>query len=163
MRKDKLKLGGEAGVEPSKGGKKKVAAIMVFIIGVIALVVGIVFLVISLNQGPTIEDGEYLVTAGEWALNDGTNCGANGAGTNCVPSVIWDFTEIGKGTLTTNGHVNDYDFIWALEDGRLLIETDWLYTLEDEYNYKLDREAGVLTLQNGDKTVTLLAIPNTEE
>ena len=154
MRKDKLKLGGEAGVEPSKGDKKKVAAIMVFIIGVIMLVVGIVFLVISLNQGPTIEDGEYLVTAGEWALNDGTNC---------VPSVIWDFTEIGKGTLTTNGHVNDYNFIWALEDGRLLIETDWLYTLEDEYNYKLDREAGVLTLQNGDKTVTLLAIPNTEE
>ena len=64
--------------------------------------------------------------------------------------VVWDFTEIGKGKLTTNNHINDYDFIWSLEDGKLKIETDWLYNLENEYEYALDQNAKTLTLTSGE-------------
>lgn len=119
--------------------KRKNISIAVLAIGLTALVVGIVFLVINLIAATRGADGEYLVSAGEWALEDGDG-------------VVWKFTEVGKGTLTTNNHTNDYDFIWALEDGKLLIETDWLYDLENEYEYSLDQDSGVLTLKDGDKT-----------
>lgn len=119
--------------------KRKNISIVVLAIGLTALVVGIVFLVINLIAATRGADGEYLVSAGEWALEDGDG-------------VVWKFTEVGKGTLTTNNHTNDYDFIWALEDGKLLIETDWLYDLENEYEYSLDQDSGVLTLKDGDKT-----------
>ena len=73
------------------------------------------------------------------------------------PSVVWKFTEVGKGTLTTNGHTNDYDFIWAIEGGELKMETAWLYTLENAYTYTIDQAAGRLVLTEGDKTVTFVA------
>ena len=120
--------------------KKMIAGITTLAIGVVVLIVGVVFLVVRLVAGPGVPDGEYLVSAKEWTLE-----GAEG--------VVWDFTEVGKGKLTTNNHVNDYDFIWSLEDGRLLIETDWLYELENAYDYKLDRGAGVLTLTEGEKEI----------
>ena len=123
----------------SPAKKRKNISIAVLVIGLIALVVGIVFLVINLIAATRGADGEYLVSAGEWTLEDGDG-------------VIWKFTEVGKGTLTTNNHTNDYDFIWALESGKLLIETDWLYDLENEYEYSLDQNSGVLTLKDGDKT-----------
>ncbi len=140
--------------------KKKLISLIVFIIGLIALISGIIFLILNLNQGPSLADGEYLVSAEEWVLDEGTNCieeGADMEEANCLPSVIWDFTEIGKGTLTTNNHVNDYDFIWALEDGKLLIETDWLYKLENEYEYAIDQNNGTLTLTRGDETLVFRA------
>ncbi|MBR3131899.1 hypothetical protein IKG33_00590 [Candidatus Saccharibacteria bacterium] len=141
----------------SKGGDwrgKKVLSILVFVVGLIVLVVGLVFLILKLNEGAGVEDGEYLVSAKEWVLDEGTNCIASGEEdtTNCIPSVYWKFTEIGKGTLTTNNHLNDYDFIWAIEDGKILIETDWLYTLNDEYEYELDQNNGVLTLTSGENS-----------
>lgn len=117
--------------------KKKIISIIVFIIGLIMLVVGIVMLVLNLSKGTAESDGNYLVTAGSWQLK-----GEEG--------VIWTFTEVGKGTLTTNNHTNDYDFIWSLEDGKLKIETDWLYTMDNEYAYKLDQSSGVLTLIEGE-------------
>ena len=67
--------------------------------------------------------------------------------------VIWNFTEIGKGTLTTNNHLNDYEFIWALEDGKLQVQTDWLYTLNNTYEYLLDQNSGTLTLTSGSETI----------
>ena len=151
---------------------KLAIGITVFIIGLVTLVAGVVLLVLDLTRGPIISDGEYLMMADEWVLADGTNCGvvnseavpsgeavAEGTNsesadaTNCLPSVIWKFTEVGKGTLTTNGHTNDYDFIWAIEDGKLKIETKWLYELEDEYEYELDKDAGSLILKAGDKEI----------
>lgn len=123
----------------SPAKKRKNISIAVLVIGLIALVVGIVFLVINLIAAARGADGEYLVSAGEWTLEDESG-------------VVWKFTEIGKGTLTTNNHTNDYDFIWALEDGKMLIETDWLYDLKNEYEYSLDQNSGVLTLKDGDKT-----------
>ena len=89
-------------------------------------------------------DAEYLVAAENWTLED-------------AEGVIWDFTKIGEGTLTTNDHQNDYDFIWAIKDDKLLIETDWLYELENEYEYSLDQGAGVLTLTDGDSEYRFVA------
>ncbi len=113
--------------------KKKIISITTFVIGLIVLAVGIVLLVLNLNKGAGMQDGEYLVAQENWQLEDSDK-------------VVWDFTEIGKGTLTTNGHENDYEFKWAIEDGKLKIETDWLYDLENEFDYSLDQASGVLTL-----------------
>lgn len=130
---------------------KKRVSIIVLVIGLIALVAGVIFLIISLNKGPELGDGEYLVSAKHWVLKD-------------EDSVVWDFTEIGKGKLTTNNHVNDYDFIWALEDGKLKIETDWLYDLENEYVYRIDKGAGTLTLTDteDEETATFVRVEGGE-
>ena len=158
--------------------KKQKISLVVFIIGIVALIGGAIFLIIKANEGPAVEDGEYLVTAGSWVLDDGTNCVPDSEvdtndvdeidgeandlmdNSNCEPSVVWNFTEVGKGTLTTNGHINDYDFIWALENGKLLVETDWLYALDDTYDYSLDKSAGTLTLTNEDEKHVFRAVPS---
>lgn len=117
---------------------KKRVSLIVFIIGLLTLIAGVVFLIVRLNAGPSVADGEYLVSVGEWKEQD-------------EPSVIWNFKEIGKGTLTTNNHTNDYDFVWALEDGKLKINTEWLYTLNNEFDYVLDQGSNILTLTSGDE------------
>lgn len=119
---------------------KKRVSLIVFIIGLIALVAGVIFLIIRLNSGPSVADGEYLVSVGEWTEEG-------------EPGVVWNFTEIGKGTLTTNDHLNDYDFAWALEDGVLKIETEWLYNMDDEFEYSLDQGGNTLTLTSGDEEI----------
>ena len=119
--------------------KAKIISIVALVAGIIMLVVGVVFLVLNLNRASQAADGEYLVEAGNWSLE-----GSEG--------VIWDFTEIGKGTLTTNNHLNDYDFTWTIKDGKLLIETDWLYELDNEYEYQLDQNNGTLTLTDDENT-----------
>ena len=124
--------------------KKKIISISVLAVGLIALIVGVVFLVLNLMNASKAADGEYLVTAGTWVLDS-------------EEGVVWDFTEIGKGTLTTNNHVNDYNFIWSLEDGKLKIETDWLYSLENEYEYTLDQGAKTLTLTSGEDVYRFIA------
>lgn len=128
----------------NKTQKKKIISISVLVIGLIVLVVGVVFLALNLVNASKSDDGEFLTKVEDWSLE-----GEEG--------VIWDFTEIGKGTLTTNNHKNDYSFIWALEDGKLLIETDWLYNLENEYEYSLDQGSGVLTLTADDKIYKFVA------
>ena len=124
---------------------KKRVSLIVFIIGLLTLIAGVVFLIVRLSAGPSIADGEYLVSVGEWKEQD-------------EPSVIWNFTEIGKGTLTTNNHTNDYDFIWAIEDGKLKVNTEWLYTLNDEFDYTLDQNGDILTLTRGDETFTFVPV-----
>lgn len=145
---------------------KKRISIIIFIIGLAVLVAGVVFLIVKLTAAPSIADGEYLVSVGEWAL-EGENCAqlkcagdTKCLGPNGEPmvqcengGVIWSFTEIGKGTLTTNNHLNDYEFIWALEDGKLQVQTDWLYTLNNTYEYLLDQNSGTLTLTSGSETI----------
>ena len=149
------------------------------VIGLITLITGAVFLVLKLNAGPAEAGGEYLVSAGEWILDNDPSCassskdegkenaegneeatdGAENDSENtkaktevaCESSVVWKFTEIGKGTLTTNGHKNDYNFEWALKDGKLSIRTEWLYEMDNEYDYTLNQEDGILTLTSGEK------------
>ena len=145
--------------KPAKTKKKKsnrfIVSVVVFVIGLITLICGAVFLILDLIRVPDSADGEFLISADEWVLENGTNC-ANDTETetNCMPSVIWKFTDIGKGTLTTNNHINDYDFAWAIKDGKLLIETNWLYELENEYEFKLNQKEKTLTLIDGEKEIT---------
>ena len=126
---------------------KKRVSLIVMIIGLITLVVGVVFLIVRLITVPSVTDGEYLVSVGEWTEQG-------------EPGIVWNFTEIGKGTLTTNDHLNDYDFAWALEDGKLKINTEWLYTLNDEFDYTLDQTGNMLTLVNGDEEIIFVPVAN---
>ena len=123
---------------------KKRIPLIVFIIGIITLLAGVGFLLFKLLKQPDSRDAEYLVEIGEWVEND-------------ADSVIWTFTEVGKGSLTTNNHLNDYDFIWSIEGETLKIETKWLYDLNDEYTYSLDRGAKTLTLTKGDESIIFSA------
>lgn len=111
--------------------KKLIISLTVFVTGIITLIVGVVFLILDLTKGELLEDGEYLVSVDSWVRED-------------EPSVVWKFTEIGKGELTTNGGLNTYDFIWAIDDDKIKIETDWLYTLNDEYEYRIEDKNLVL-------------------
>ena len=126
---------------------KKRISLIVMIIGLITLLVGVVFLIVRLTTVPSVTDGEYLVSVGEWTEQG-------------EPGIVWNFTEIGKGTLTTNDHLNDYDFAWALEDGKLKINTEWLYTLNDEFDYTLDQTGNMLTLVNGDEEIIFVPVAN---
>ncbi len=119
-------------------------SLIIFIIGILALLGGGGFLAYKLLGGTSTADADFLISAGTW-----TKDGEEG--------VIWQFTEIGKGTLTTNNHTNDYDFIWALDGNKLKIETSWLYNLENEYTYSLDQSGKTLSLTAGDQTITFVA------
>ena len=137
--------------------KKKIACIATFVVGLFVLVVGAVFLVLNLMRGNSVADGEYLVSADKWALEIDSNDASSECeeGEECETvdqsgKVVWDFTEIGKGTLTTDGGEHNYDFEWAIEDGKLIIQTAWLDELHNEYEYSLDQGNGVLTLKDGD-------------
>lgn len=150
-------------MDKQKKPKKLIISIIIFVIGIITLAVGVVFLLINLLQKTGLQDGEYLVSAYEWVLDDWSHCAPTDTGegerddtARCLPSVIWEFTEIGKGKLTTNGHINDYDFAWAIRDDKLIVETKWLYTFDNEYDYELDQENGILTLTDGDTEYRLI-------
>ena len=130
--------------------KKLIAGIITLIVGVAVCVAGLVFMLTRLNTAPVMRDAEYLVEVGKWARNG-------------EPGVIWEFTEVGKGKLTTNNHVNDYDFIWAISGDKIEIETDWLYTLNDAYEYAIDQTANSLTLTSADKTISFSPVAATED
>ena len=122
-----------------KKSVKKKWGITIFVIGLLTLTAGVTFLLFNLLKGPTTQDADYLAQVGKWELEN-------------EPSVVWNFIEIGKGTLTTNSHLNDYEFIWRIDGDTLKIETKWLYELNDEYIYKLDQGKNILTLtsESGD-------------
>jgi len=135
--------------KPKKtASRKQKCGIITLIVGLVALIAGVVFLLINLMKAPVVRDADYLVQVGAWQMKD-------------QPSVEWKFTETGKGTLTTNSHINDYDFIWAIDGDTLKIETAWLYMLNDEYDYKLDQGQKTLTLTSGEDIYTF--VPATDE
>lgn len=133
--------------------KNKAVSLAVLIVGLIMLAVGVVFLALGIKKASLLADGDFLVAAGEWRLAESETC----VEIECKDTVIWTFSEIGKGTLTTNGHKNDYDFKWAIRDGKLVIETDWLYELDNEYEYTIDHGALVLTLKDGEREYKFVA------
>ena len=135
-------------VKHKKGDRRKITSIVIFVLGLATLVFGVVFLVLNLLKVPGTRDAEYLVEVGLWKRSD-------------EPSVKWNFEEIGKGTLTTNSYLNEYDFIWAIEDETLKIETDWLYDIDDEYSYKIDQGSNTLTLTS--EAETIVFVPAGEE
>ena len=111
--------------------KKRISPLAIFVIGLTFLIIGATFLIVKLVNIAKVDDAERLVEIGTFVKEGGTD-------------VIWRFTEIGKGTLTTNNHTNDYDFIWAIDGNKLKIETAWLYDLNNEYSYKIDGDKLVL-------------------
>jgi len=119
-------------------------SLVIFIIGILALLGGGGFLAYKFLGSTNTADADFLISASAWT-KDGE------------PSVVWQFTEIGKGTLTTNNHTNDYDFIWALDGNKLKIETAWLYNLENEYTYSLDQSGKTLSLTANNQTITFVA------
>lgn len=121
----------KADAKVSEPKKKRALPIVTFLAGLAILIAGVVFLVIKLAERNAVSDAERLVELGTF-IKDGEE------------GVVWQFTEIGKGTLTTNNHLNDYDFIWAIENGKLKIETAWLYDLNDEFSYKIDGDKLIL-------------------
>lgn len=134
----------EKNIDNKSKPKRKKVGLIVFFVGVTVLVAGLVFFLISIFAKPGLRDAEYLVEVGKWVRDD-------------EPGVIWNFTEVGKGKLTTNNYTNEYDFIWAIENDKLKIETEWLYTLNDEYEYLLDQNAKSLIIKSGEKTIEFVA------
>ena len=130
-------------IKNSKREPKNLVGIIVMLVGILTLIAGLTFFLVKILTKPGVLDGDFLVSVGEWRLEADTNC-ADEANCEDNSGVIWNFTEIGKGTLTTNNHLNDYDFIWAIENGKLKIETSWLYNLNDEYEYKIDNNKLIL-------------------
>ncbi len=153
-----------------KKSKKPLFGFISLGIGVAALATSATYFIIKNNEKPTIRDAEYLVSVGEWVMQSKTNSepvdcisfseeensepmdciSAMGKADSISENVIWNFTEIGKGTLTTNNHIDDHEFKWTIEDDKLKIETDWLYTLYDELTYKLDQKENTLEITKAD-------------
>ncbi len=123
---------------------KKRLSLIIFIVGLVTLASGGAFLLFNMFKKPDTRDAEYLIEVGTWVEQD-------------AESVIWQFTEIGKGSLTTNNHLNDYNFIWAIDGDKLKIETDWLYKLENEYTYELNQKSNTLTLTSEGQTIVFNA------
>ncbi len=98
---------------------------LILIAGVIMLIVGAVLFVVKTVSGATLRDANTLIEVGVWQRED-------------APEVVWTFTEMGKGTLTSNGHQNDYDFLWRIDGDTLKLKVKWLYDVESEYTYHLD-------------------------
>lgn len=133
----------KAAFQAPKPAKSKKLGLAVFLMGIVVLASGVAFLLVNLLKGPSVRDAEYLVQIGAWQRED-------------EPTVIWNFTEIGHGALTTNFYINEYDFRWRIDGDVLKVETDWLYTLDDEYAYKLDQGKNVLTLSSNSGDVNFV-------
>ena len=118
--------------------QKKIAGVVTLVIGAAVMIAGLVFMLVNLFAEPGLRDAEYLVEVGTWVRED-------------EPDVIWNFTEVGKGELTVNGGGQNYDFLWSIDGEQMIVETDWLYTLDDTYGYEIDQNARTLTLTNGDE------------
>ena len=130
--------------------KARKISIAALVIGIIALAIGIGFFVYNLLGSHSASDAEYLVEIGAWQLEDSD-------------SVVWDFTEVGKGTLTTNDHINDYDFTWSLDGDQLKIDTNWLSTLNDEFIYHLDQSKNQLEIEGSDGTLIFVPARDASE
>ena len=127
--------------KPEKVRSKKLA-IAIFVIGIIVLVAGLIVLVVKKTAQPLLDDAEFLITTGQWVRED-------------QPEVIWDFTEVGKGTLTTDAHQNDYNFTWKLDNSKITMETDWLYSFYDTFEYVINQNEKTLTIKNADKDIEI--------
>lgn len=138
-----------ASQQPAQSGKKlkkpltkfRRISIAVLVIGLVALVAGLGFLLWQMFGASRTSDADFLVEVGTWQRQD-------------APSVIWDFTELGQGQLTTNDHTNDYAFTWSIDGSQLKIDTDWLYTMHDAYDYDLNQTTRELTITKDDETIT---------
>ena len=112
----------------------------------LALIAGGVFCYFKfLRKSPEIlkNDVEFLTEVDAWEKTG-------------APTVIWSFKPDGTGELTTNKE-NYYPLKWYLSNGKLEIDTSWLYELSDAFEISLDRtsETPSFTVKNlADETVS---------
>ena len=116
-------------------GKKLKRIIIISVAVFLVLILGGTGLYFYLHRDTSapLSDADFLVSVGTWEKSGASK-------------VKWIFKEDGKGSLTTNDALNFYDFTWTLENGTLKIVTDWLYILEDEFSFTLNREEESFTV-----------------
>ena len=143
-----------AGTKPKKHLSKK-AKLALIIFAAVIVTAGIVvalFLFVFKHEEPEIvlTDRDYLV-AHAWEKQG-------------APTVIWTFRADGSGEITTNKQ-NYYSMKWSLEQDNLLnIKTDWLYELNNSFEFSYDKENDRFTVKNkGDETESTFAPLGTAE
>ncbi len=120
--------------------KKKTKIIILVSVLVLVLAgigVGLFFLLSNKPEPePVLSDTEYLIKIESWEKTG-------------APTVIWTFRDDRVGELTTN-KTNYYTTKWALEEdgAKLHILTNWLYELDDTFEFSLDRENNTFTVKN---------------
>lgn len=123
-----------------KNKSKKLPIIIISVILALLLIAGGVFYFLfwrDRGEQIVLSDAEFLMEIESWEKID-------------APTVIWVFRSDGAGELTTNKS-NYYDILWTLESGNpeiLNISTDWLYILNDSFEFELDRDGESFTVKN---------------
>ncbi|MBR3204184.1 hypothetical protein IKF81_00680 [Candidatus Saccharibacteria bacterium] len=126
-----------------KKKSKKPLIISLIIIALVLAAGGASYYFFFRKKSPLIlsSESEYLIETKSWEKVD-------------APSVIWTFNEQGKGEITTNKS-NYYEMEWELSDKTLKIDTNWLYELNDSFDFFLNREEKSFTVINrSDNTVS---------
>lgn len=96
-----------------------------------------------------LTDAQYVIKTGSWEKQDS-------------PTVIWTFRADGTGEVTTNKS-NYYNTTWELTEDEsaqtLSITTDWLYELNDSFEFALDRETNSFTVKNKSDETESVFVP----
>ena len=117
-----------------KPKSKKPLIITLVAVAVLALAGGVYYYLAHREKPVFLSDAEYLIDVESWEKSG-------------APSVIWAFRADSKGELTTNKS-NYYPTSWSLEGGKLQISTSWLYELNDEFEFSLNRVEKSFTVKN---------------
>jgi len=129
----------------NKKSKKPLVIVLVVLFSLALIAGGIFYYFKFLRKSPEIvkNDVEFLTEVDAWEKSG-------------APTVIWSFKPDGTGELTTNKE-NYYSLKWYLSDGKLEIDTSWLYELSDSFEITLDRASEIpsFTVKNlADETVS---------
>ena len=130
--------------------KKKIIIIILSIVLGLSLLGGALYYFVFRDTTPPLSDAEFLIKIGTWEESDASK-------------VKWIFKENGQGTLTTNDMQNYYDFTWNLEEDVLKITTSWLYELNDEFSFSLNREENTFTVISKEDEKESIFIPTTAD
>ena len=125
--------------EPKKLSKRAKLIIIIssIIIGVAAVGALLYYFIFSKKEPEVILSDRDILVSHAWEKQD-------------APTVIWTFYADGTGELTTNKS-NYYNIKWQLlqEDKSLLnIDTEWLYELNDSFEFVLNRENNSFVVKN---------------
>ncbi|MBQ3293699.1 hypothetical protein IJG96_01010 [Candidatus Saccharibacteria bacterium] len=138
-----------AGTKPKKHLPKKAKLALIISAAVLAAagIVVALFLFVFKHEEPEIvlTDRDYLI-AHAWEKQG-------------APTVIWTFRTDGSGEITTNKQ-NYYSMKWSLEQDTLLsIKTDWLYELNNSFDFAYDKDSDSFTVKNKDDETESVFVP----
>ena len=129
-----------------------ISLIVIFVLLLVAAGVFCYFKFFKTPPGIVKNDVEFLTEIDAWEKVNAS-------------TVIWSFKTDGTGELTTNKE-NYYPFKWYLSNGKLEIDTTWLYQLSDAFEITLDRDSETPTfvVKNlADETVSTFVPLGTSE